>query len=69
MSHSRTVPAEEAFVVTVGVPGGAQRQLHCKRALTVLHQAGYRAGPTSNDAILALAEEVHRINDQETDPA
>lgn len=59
------VPATEAFVVTCGVPAGAQRQLHCKRILTVLKQAGYRAGPTSNEAILALADEVHRINDME----
>lgn len=61
------VAAQEAFVVTVGVPH-AKRQAHCSRVLTVLKQAGYQAGATSNDAILALAQEVHRIHEQETDP-
>lgn len=67
-SRKHTVAAQEAFVVTVGVPS-ENRQVHCRRVLTVLDQAGYRAGPTSNEAILALAAEVHRIDDQETDPA
>jgi hypothetical protein len=53
-----TVPAEEAFVITVGVPHGKRERLaHCRRALKVLEQAGYRCGATSGDAILALAEQ------------
>lgn len=65
-----TVPANEAFVVTIGVPGGAKSQQHCKRALEVLRRAGYRAGPTSNEAILALAQQVELTEQlKENDPA
>lgn len=51
------VPAEQAFVITVGVPH-EHTDAHCKRAITVLNQAGFRAGPTSNEALLALADQV-----------
>lgn len=52
------VPAEEAFVVTVGVPHDErQRNAQCRRALTVLQQAGFQCGPTSGDSILQLAEQ------------
>lgn len=53
-----TVPAEEAFVVTVGVPhDDRQRRAHCQRIQVVLRQAGYQCGPTSGDSILELAEQ------------
>lgn len=53
-----TVPAEEAFIVTVGVPHDErQRVAHCQRAQLVLRQAGYTCGPTSGDSILELAEQ------------
>lgn len=55
------VPAEQAFVVTIGVPH-ADTQAHCKRALTVLKQAGYLAGETSNDSLIALAEQAKLNN-------
>jgi hypothetical protein len=64
-----TVPAEQAFVVTVGVPH-KNTQAHCKRALTVLHQAGYEAGPTSNESLLALADQVQlttQLEENDTD--
>lgn len=51
------MPIEEAFVVTVGVPHH-NKDVHCKRVLTVLEQAGYVAGPTSDDSILELARQV-----------
>jgi hypothetical protein len=58
----KMVDAQEAFIVTVGVPHEPKaRAAHCARALTVLSQAGYRAGATSGEAILALAEQ-ERLN-------
>lgn len=55
---SKAVPADEAFVVTVGVPSDpALRNAHCQRIQVVLRQAGYQCGPTSGDSILELARQ------------
>lgn len=48
------VPAEQAFIVTVGVPHD-NTQSHCSRALQALERAGFRAGPTTNESIRAIA--------------
>ena len=62
-----TIAAEEAFIVTVGVPHDErERNAHCKRALVVLQQAGYLAAPTSGDAILELAKQ-EQLNRQLAD--
>lgn len=54
------LPAEEAFICTIGVPHHA-RDAHCRRALKVLQQAGYRAAQTSDESILSLADQVEAI--------
>lgn len=54
------VPAEEAFVLTVGVPHN-NKDAHCRRALKVLAQAGYHAAQTSDESILALASQVEGV--------
>ena len=51
------IPAEEAFIITVGV-SHKHREHDCKRALRKLQMAGFSAGPTSDEAILQLAEQV-----------
>ena len=51
------VPAEEAFIVTVGV-SHSNRKGDCARALRRLELAGFQCGPTSDLAILQLAEQV-----------
>lgn len=51
------IPAEEAFIVTVGV-SRRHKDHDCARALRKLQAAGFQAGPTSDEAILALAEQV-----------
>lgn len=54
----KAIPADEAFVVTVGVPRDPQlRKAHCQRIQVVLRQAGYQCGPTSGDSILELARQ------------
>jgi hypothetical protein len=50
-------PAEEAFVVTVGV-SHSNKDADCANVLRLLARHGYHAGPTSDDAILTLAEQV-----------
>lgn len=60
-----TFDPDEAFIVTVGVPR-AGKQIHCRRALTALHHAGYRAAPTSDEAITALA---HQLEDDPSEAA
>lgn len=68
MPQSNPVPADEAFVITVGVPH-ANRNVFCSRALRVLRQYGFRAAPTSDDAILALADQVQLVQQlKENDP-
>jgi hypothetical protein len=51
------IPAEEAFIITVGV-SHRHREHDCGRALRALEAKGFTAGPTSDDAILALARQV-----------
>lgn len=51
------IPAEEAFVVTIGVPH-RHKDHYCKRALLKLQAAGFQVGQTSDEAILQLAEQV-----------
>jgi hypothetical protein len=51
------IPAEEAFIITVGV-SHKHREADCSRALRKLQMAGFSAGPTSDEAILQLAEQV-----------
>lgn len=60
------IPAERAFVVTVGVPAEATRE-HCDRVLRVLGKAGYLAGPTSDEAIAHLAVHAQQTTNQETE--
>jgi GTP cyclohydrolase FolE2 len=63
-----TIAADEAFIVTVGVPH-RHRDTHCSRALRVLQQAGYAAGPTSDESILELATQVRLVQAlKENDP-
>lgn len=68
----KPVPAEEAFIVTVGVPHDRRvRDAECHRALSTLRRAGFTVGATSGDALLELAkqEELNRelaTNDPET---
>lgn len=57
LPEPRMRPAEEAFVVTVGV-SHRNKDADCARVLQVLERAGFRAGVTSNEAILVLAEQV-----------
>ena len=47
------IPAEEAFIVTVGVRRNS-RDFDCMRALTVLQRAGFQCGPTSDAALIQL---------------
>lgn len=56
------VPAEEAFLVTVGVPSGKDRNTYCHRALKVLEQAGFRVGATGDAAIFELASRIELAN-------
>lgn len=58
-------PAEEAFVVTVGV-SHRNKDADCARVLHLLERAGYQAGPTSDDSLLTLAEQV-RLNQELAD--
>ena len=55
MRVAKTLPAEEAFIVSIGVPHKA-KDAHCKRALRLLQMHGFLAAPTSGDAILELAK-------------
>lgn len=48
---------QEAFIVTVGVRGGAFRKRDCDRALAALRRDGFMAGPTSEESLIALAEQ------------
>ena len=49
------VPAEQAFIVTIGVPHD-DTQSHCRRALQALERAGFHAGATSTGSIKQIAE-------------
>lgn len=51
------VPAEEAFVITIGV-SRRHKDHDCARALRKLRSAGFQCGVTSDEAILTLAEQV-----------
>lgn len=51
------IPAEEAFIITVGV-SHRHKDHDCARAIRALHKAGFQAAQTSDEAILALAEQV-----------
>lgn len=53
-------PAEEAFIVTVGVPH-EKRNTHCRRVLELLERAGYRAGQTSNEALIVAAHQASQV--------
>lgn len=48
------VPAERAFIVTIGVPH-ENTDSHCSRALQALDRAGFRAGATTNESIQQIA--------------
>lgn len=68
---SKKIDAQEAFIVTVGVPHEPrERAAHCVRVLRLLDQHGYRAGATSGDAILELAkqEQLNRELDDNDPP-
>lgn len=54
---SSVIPAEQAFVITVGV-SHRHRESDCARALRKLKAAGFQCGPTSDEAILELARQV-----------
>lgn len=54
-------PAEQAFIVTVGVPS-ERTQEHCGRALQALDRAGYQAGPTSDQTIETIATQQRLVN-------
>lgn len=56
MAKTSKTPAEEAFLVTIGV-SHAHTDADCRRALAALARAGFAAGPTSDDAILIAAEQ------------
>jgi hypothetical protein len=56
-SAPSVIPAEEAFIITCGV-SHRHREHDCARALRKLQAAGFSAGPTSDEAILALARQV-----------
>lgn len=58
-------PAEEAFIVTVGV-SHTNKDADCANVLRLLERHGYQAGPTSDEAILARAEQV-KLNQQLAD--
>lgn len=59
------IPAEEAFIITVGV-SHRHHASDAARALRKLQAAGFQCGPTSDEAILKLAEQV-RLNQQLAD--
>jgi hypothetical protein len=56
------IPAEDAVVVTVGVPHD-QKDHYTARALGALERAGFQAGPTSDESILLLAERVQTMSE------
>lgn len=58
------IPAEEAFLITVGV-SHRHRNADCSRALRKLEMAGFTCGPTSDEAILQLAEQVRLTQELE----
>jgi hypothetical protein len=55
MSKTR-IRAEEAFIVTVGVPS-ARRQSMCNLALRVLRNYGFECGPTSEESLITLGRQ------------
>lgn len=57
-----TIPPQAAFIVTVGVPNG-NKDVFCRRAIRVLQQAGFQAGPTSDESIIELATRIAIQND------
>lgn len=50
------VPIEEAFILTLGVPGGEKGQRAIRRALNLLRTHGFTAAPTSDDALIELGD-------------
>ena len=56
-NRASVTPAEEAFIVTVGV-SHKWRDSDCARVLRKLERAGFQCGPTSDEAILQLAEQI-----------
>jgi hypothetical protein len=55
-------PAEEAFVITVGVRHSFKDR-DCAKALKVLERAGFRAGQTSEDALIQLGEQAKLVKE------
>lgn len=54
-------PAEEAFIVTVGV-SHANTRADCTRAINVLRSAGFEAGPTSDESIETIAQQKRLVD-------
>lgn len=56
--------ADQAFIVTVGVPMGSQAETnrHCETVLRAIERAGYHAGPTSEEAIVAIADQKRLVD-------
>jgi len=55
------VEAGQAFIVTIGVPH-EDTQKWSDRALRALERAGFQAGPTSNETIKLIADQVRLVD-------
>lgn len=51
----------QAFIVTVQVPH-ERTQEWCGRALRALERAGFQCGPTSNESIQLIAEQMRLVD-------
>ena len=56
--------AEQAFIVTVGLPMGTQAETnrHCEQVLAAIRRTGYQAGPTSNESMRTTAEQMALVD-------
>jgi hypothetical protein len=53
------VKAERGALITIGLPE-KNGPVHMKRAIELLKRHGYYAGPTSDEAILAIAHDINQ---------
>ena len=60
-----TVPAQAAMFLTVGIPADAERGRQAiRRAGELLERHGFTVGITSDEAVLAKADEIEARNER-----